>query len=81
MTTAALSTKGQIVIPKAIREKLELCPGDVLDFVIQDDGSVVMRPAVEHVRSLKGLLYRPGRKPVTVEAMDQAIRRRIGTQR
>ena len=35
MTTSTLSTKGQLVIPKAVREYMGLHPGDRLDFVVQ----------------------------------------------
>lgn len=78
MPKATLTSKGQLVIPKAIREQLGLRPGDKLDFVVQDDGDVLIRPATEDVRRLKGLLHRPGRKPVSVAAMNQAIRKRGG---
>ena len=78
MPKATLTSKGQLVIPKAIREHLGLRPGDKLDFVVQDDGDVLIRPAVEDVRRLKGMLHRPGRKPVSVAAMNQAIRKRGG---
>ncbi len=76
MPTATLSTKGQTVIPKPIRDHLDLRPGDKLDFVLLGNGDVVIRPAVDDVRKLKGLLRRPGRKPVSVEEMNQAIRNR-----
>ncbi len=76
MPTTTLSTKGQTVIPKPIRDHLDLRPGDKLDFVLLDNGDVVIRPAVDDVRKLKGLLRRPGRKPVSVEEMNQAIRNR-----
>ncbi len=78
MPTATMSSKGQTVIPKVIRERLGLRPGDALDFVIQDDGDVVIRPALEDVRRLKGVLRRPGRAPATLQQMDQAIRARRG---
>ncbi len=76
MPTSTMSSRGQTVIPKAIREHLGLHPGDVIDFVVADDGGVLVRPAVEDVRRLKGLLQRPRRGAVSVEAMNQAIRRR-----
>ena len=78
MPVATLTSKGQLVIPKAIREHLRLQPGDRLDFIIQDDGDVVMRPAVTDVHALKGMLKKPGRKPVSVEAMEKAIRQHTG---
>jgi antitoxin PrlF len=75
MATATLSSKWQMVIPKPVRDHLRVQPGDQLDFVIQDDGQVVVRPAVLDVRELKGILAKPGRKPVSVEQMKRAIRR------
>jgi len=74
MPLARLSTKGRIVIPKAIRERLGVHPGDRVDFVVQDNGDVALRPVVVHVRELEGMLYRPGRRPVSVEEMNRAIR-------
>jgi AbrB family looped-hinge helix DNA binding protein len=65
-----------MVIPKSVREHLGVQPGDQLDFIIQEDGEVVVRSAVIDVRQLKGLLARPRRKPVSVDQMNQAIRRR-----
>lgn len=78
MATATLTSKGQLVIPKPIRDYLHLHPGDTLDFLVKESGEVLMRPAVEDVRSLKGVLYKPGRKPVSLDAMRQAIRQRGG---
>jgi len=80
MPIATLTTKGQLVIPKAIREYLHLHPGDRLDFIIRDDGDVVLRPAVTDVRDLKGLLHQPGRPPVSLRAMQRVIRTRAGRQ-
>ena len=81
MATATLTSKGQLVIPKAIRDHLHLHPGDMLDFLVQESGDVLMRPAIEDVRSLKGILHRAGRKPVSLDAMREAIRRRGGSRR
>lgn len=76
MPTATMSSEGQTVIPKAIRERLGLRPGDALDFPIQDDGDVVIRPALEDVQRLKGPLRRPGHAPVSVPEMNRVIRER-----
>jgi len=78
MPRASLSTKGQVVIPKAIREHLGLHAGDEVDFVLQDNGDVVLRPAVEEVRSLKGCLRPPRGKAVSLAQMQRAIRQRAG---
>lgn len=76
MPTSKLSTRGQIVIPKAVRELLDLRTGDQVDFVVRDNGEVVLRPAVLDVRELRGLLRREGADPVPIEEMDRVIRQR-----
>jgi antitoxin PrlF len=76
MASATLSSKWQMVIPKPVREHLGVQPGDQVDFVIEDDGKVIVRSAALDVRQLKGILAQPGRKPVSVEQMNRAIRRR-----
>ncbi len=76
MPSATLTTKGQITLPKAIRDLLRLDAGDRVDFIVKDDGTVVLRPATVDVRDLKGFLHRKGIKPLSVEAMNAIIRRR-----
>ena len=78
MASATLTSKGQLVIPKPIRDYLHLHPGDTLDFLVQESGDVLMRPAVEDVRSLKGVLHKPGRKPISLETIHEVIKRRGG---
>lgn len=60
--TATMSTKGQIVIPRAIREELELKPGDDFEVVRRQDEVVLRRigdrprrKLSEHLRSLRGI--------------------------
>lgn len=73
MPVAKLTSKGQLVIPQPVRQHLQLQPGDRVDFLIQDDGEVVVRSAVDDVRALKGILPKPA-TPVSLEDMDGAIR-------
>jgi antitoxin PrlF len=77
MPTATLTTKGQVTIPKEVRDHLGVDTGDRLSFVVQDDGTVIVKPITRHVRELGGLLHRPGQRPVTTNEMDEAIARRI----
>ena len=55
---------------------MRLEAGDRVDFVVQDDGEVVVGPASADVRDLRGLLQKPGREPVPVSEMEAVIRRR-----
>ena len=79
MTTAALTSKGQVTIPVEVRRRMGLSTGDRIEFVELDDGGFAIRPAVNDVRSLKGLLRKPA-KPVSVEDMDAAIRSRAAVR-
>jgi antitoxin PrlF len=76
MPASTITSKGQTTIPKDIREHLNLQSGDQIDFVIQSDGAVFIRPATIPVSQLRGILHRKGMKPVSVAAMNEAIRKR-----
>jgi AbrB family looped-hinge helix DNA binding protein len=74
MTTATLTSKGQLTLPKEVRTALGVGPGDRVDFVRMADGNFAVLPATHSVKSLKGLIPKP-RKPVSLEDMDRAIAR------
>jgi antitoxin PrlF len=76
MPRATMTSKGQITIPKSVRDALHLHPGDRLDFILDGEGKAVLRPATMDVRDLEGILHRPGTKPVSVERMRQIVARR-----
>jgi antitoxin PrlF len=71
MMDAAITSKGQATIPKAIREHLGLRPGDRVKFFVHPDGSVVLLPKLP-VAALRGIV-KSRRRAVTTEAMDEAI--------
>jgi AbrB family looped-hinge helix DNA binding protein len=74
MATATMTSKGQITVPKEIRERLGLRTGDRVAFRERTDGSIVVEAEkTVDFRSLRGILPAPARK-VTLEEMDQAIR-------
>ena len=76
MARSKLTSKGQTTIPMAVRERLGLSVGDVMDFVFLPDGSVSVRAVKRDLLSLEGMLAKPGRPVVTLEEMDDAIRAR-----
>lgn len=80
MPTATVTSKGQVTIPKKIRDKLKLRSGDRLDFTEENQGRIIIRKASISVEELEGILHRPGGKAVSVQAMHKAIRRRYGSQ-
>jgi antitoxin PrlF len=67
---SALTSKGQMTVPKAIREHLHLKPGDRVRFFVHPDGTVVLLPKLP-ITALKGLLKTT--KHATISEMNDAI--------
>ncbi len=76
MSTATVTSKGQITIPVDVRRRLGLESGDRVEFV-EVDGGFAINPASDDVRVLNGLLRNPA-KPVSMSEMNAAIRARGG---
>lgn len=72
---ATLTSKGQITVPKAVRDTLKLHVGDRLEFLVDPDGSVRIVPATRPVTDLKALLPRPARV-LSLEQIDAVIAER-----
>jgi AbrB family looped-hinge helix DNA binding protein len=72
VSTATITSKGQITLPKSVRDALGVGPGDRIEFVRQDDGAFHIAPVAGSVMALKGLITPPDR-PVTIEEMEAAI--------
>jgi antitoxin PrlF len=72
---ATVTSKGQVTIPKDIRDILKIGPGDQIDFIVGDEGEVLISPRTYDFRSLKGLFYKKGRKAASLEQMEKAIKK------
>ncbi|MHB8255502.1 MAG: AbrB/MazE/SpoVT family DNA-binding domain-containing protein, partial [Acidiferrobacter sp.] len=70
---ATMTDKGQITIPKEIREKLRIGPGSKLDFELLKDRSLRVCVLARGGDSLLGLVYHQGQVPLGCEAMDNGI--------
>jgi AbrB family looped-hinge helix DNA binding protein len=68
-----MTSKGQIVVPKEVRDSLGLATGSKVAFVESSEGEWSIRPARRSIKDVKGMLERPGRPPVSLEEMDAAI--------
>ena len=73
MSGSKLTSKGQITVPKVVRETLSLQPGDRLRFVIHDDKTVTVEAETVDLKSLRAVVKTRGRR-VSVEQMNEAIR-------
>jgi antitoxin PrlF len=69
MSDATLTAKGQTTIPKEIRERLGLEPGDKLTFTALSDGTVVMRAKTRKLLELAGSLTRADQPSVGIDEM------------
>jgi AbrB family looped-hinge helix DNA binding protein len=71
---ATLTSKGQLTLPKAVRDKLGLRSGDRLDCVVKDGGLIEIIPLKRPASELRGILPKP-EKTVSLEEMEEAIAR------
>ncbi len=72
MPSATVTAKGQITLPKPIRESLGVSPGDTVVFRVDEHGNVVVRAEKARLSSLRGALE-PRVRGVTLADMDRAI--------
>jgi len=79
MTTATMTSKGQVTIPAEIRQRMGLGSGDRIEFVELETGEFAIKPAIDDVRSLKGALRKPA-QPVSMDDMNAAIRKRAAAR-
>jgi len=77
MVIATITSKGQITIPKSVRNSLNLHTGDLVAFSVHGPSEVVMTPVTKSVDEVFGLLHKPDRKIRTVEEMNAAIKARM----
>jgi AbrB family looped-hinge helix DNA binding protein len=64
-----MSSKGQVTIPRDVRERLGLQAGDNIAWSLLSNGTVVVRPKTRRLADLVGMLTRPGQPSVTVDEM------------
>jgi antitoxin PrlF len=69
---ATVTSKGQITVPKKVRDHLHLAAGDQVAFFVEPDGSVRLVPVTRSITMLKGCVPRPDRT-LSVDEMDIAI--------
>lgn len=80
METITLSSKGQLVIPKGVRNDARIAAGSRLQ-VMYLDGEIRLRPLPDLTESslhaVAGCLFKPTRKPLTDAQTQAAIRARL----
>lgn len=74
---ATITSKGQVTLPKPIRDRLHLKPGDKIEFLLDETGTLRVVPVTASVTRLKGMVPKPTRI-VSLEEMDEAIAKAAG---
>ena len=72
MSTATMTSKGQITIPAVVRAALGVETGDRVEFVQVEPGRFELVATTQSVTALKGMIRKPA-APMTIEAMNEAI--------
>jgi antitoxin PrlF len=71
---STVTTKGQVTIPKAIRERLGLVVGDTLEFTVDEEGRIIARPSAAGAGVIGILRDFAPERPLSIEQMNEAIR-------
>lgn len=64
-----MSSKGQVTVPRAVRERLGLQAGDKIAWSMLGNGTIVLRPKTRRLVDLVGILTQPGQSGVSVDEM------------
>ncbi|HET7569909.1 MAG TPA: AbrB/MazE/SpoVT family DNA-binding domain-containing protein [Gammaproteobacteria bacterium] len=63
---STIGSKGQVTVPKAVRDQLHLRPGDRVEFLVESDGSLRVVPVTASVTALKGMVS-PPKQPLSLD--------------
>ena len=80
MTTATISSKGQITIPANVRQALHVDAGDRVEFVEVETGRFEFVAATRSVKELKGM-FGKARRVVSIDDINRAIAARGASAR
>lgn len=70
---STITSKGQTTVPKEIRDRLKLKPGDRIEYVVEADGRITLKAKNRRMADFAGILGKPPGGPLTIEEMDDAI--------
>ncbi len=76
MPSTVITRKGQITIPKEVRNALNLRIGDKVE-VVAEGNMAILRPLKKKPEEVFGKLHDSCMRPATVEEMDEAIQRKV----
>jgi antitoxin PrlF len=77
---STVTNKGQVTIPKTIRDLLAISAGTLIDFEVQLDNTLKARVLTRGATGLFGLIARPGESARSLDEIDAGIAEAV-TQR
>jgi AbrB family looped-hinge helix DNA binding protein len=80
MSTATVTSKGQITIPVDVRRALDIEAGDRVEFVQVEPGRFELVAATLSIKDLKGMFGIPS-KTVSIDEMNEVIAKRGASAR
>ncbi|WP_076789231.1 AbrB/MazE/SpoVT family DNA-binding domain-containing protein [Chlorobium sp. KB01] len=80
MVIATMTNKGQVTIPKTVRDTLGLHSGDKLEFSCEKGGRIVVTPIKKSVDDLFGKLFDPERKALSIQEINDVVRLKFRQQ-
>ena len=75
MVGSKITSSGQATIPKVIRERLDLEPGDRVLF-LEKDGEIVLQPVKYTLRDRKGSVE-PRKRPEDFDQVREEVKKKI----
>ncbi len=72
-TIATVSDKGQVTLPKPLRDKLGIVPGCRLEFRLGADGVMQVKVLPKGSAALAGLLAQPGQAALALADHEAAV--------
>lgn len=77
MAQAKVTSKGQVTIPKKIRDSLKIHTGDKIEFIPAEEGKVILKPISQKVDDVFGILHKTKQKPISISQMEEIIKERM----
>ena len=81
MVAATITNRGQITIPKAVRDSLRLHAGDRVEFLVRGHDEAVLKPITRSVDEVFGKLHKHNTPKRAIHEMNQAIARRMRSRK
>lgn len=72
-----MTSKGQVTIPKSIRDSLHLNSGDKIELELLSSGEAVLRPVRKSIDDVFACLKKEGQELISIEEMNSVLKDRF----